>query len=208
MPHARIPAHAKESRYKADITAGALKVPESRIVADLLLQESDEAGWKDAILGQNILQARNPATAVRLTRLIRARLASMEKDLWKLVRDGTSTIASHAVLAAAIKHSPLLGDFLDFVVREQYRLFHPVLSHSLWEEYLTDCRGRDPDMSLWNESTRKRLRSPVFQSLAQAGFLENTRTLRLQPVHIAPQVIRYLYDHNETYVLRCLQVSP
>jgi hypothetical protein len=34
------------------------------------------------------------------------------------VRDGTSTVASHALLAAAIKQSPLLGDFLDLVVRE------------------------------------------------------------------------------------------
>lgn len=31
-------------RYKADITAGTLKVPESRIIADLLLQGIDEEG--------------------------------------------------------------------------------------------------------------------------------------------------------------------
>ena len=35
-------------RYKADITAGALKLPESRIVADLLLPGPDAEGWKDA----------------------------------------------------------------------------------------------------------------------------------------------------------------
>lgn len=195
-------------KYKADITAGALKIPESRIIADLLLQGIAEEGWRDAILKQNILQARNPATAIRLTRLIRGRLELMDAELWKLVRDGTSTVASHAVFAAAIKHSRLLGDFLALVVREQYRLFHPTLSRALWEDYLNDCRGRDPDMPQWNESTRKRLRSSVFQILAQAGFLENTRTLKLQPVHIAPQVLRYLQDRGEEYVLRCIQVSP
>ena len=81
------------------------------------------------------LQARHPATAVRLARLIRSRLESVDAELWKLVRDGTGTIASQALLAAAIKHSPLLGDFLDGVVREQYRLFHPILSKQLWEDY-------------------------------------------------------------------------
>jgi hypothetical protein len=195
-------------RYKADITAGALKVAESRIIADLLLRGVDEKGWTDAILKQNVLQARHPATALRLARLIRGRLVSMDADLWKLVRDGTSTVASHALLAAAIKQSPLLGDFLDLVVREQYRLFTPTLSKKLWEDYLDDCRGRDPDMPLWNESTRKRLRSSVFQILAQAGFLENTKTLKLQPVHIAPQVLRYLKDRAEDYVLCCIQVAP
>ena len=60
-----------EMRYKADITAGALKVPESRIIADLLLRGVDAEGWKDAIVKQNVLQARSPATATRLTKLIR-----------------------------------------------------------------------------------------------------------------------------------------
>jgi hypothetical protein len=195
-------------RYRADITAGALKVPESRIIADLLIRGVDEEGWNDAIIKQNVLQARNPATAIRLTRLIRSRLELMYAELWRLIRDGNSTVATHAVLAAAIKHSPLLGDFLDLIVREQYRIFSPALSHKLWEDYLNDCRGRDPDMPLWNESTRKRLRSSVFQSLAQAGFIENTKTFKLQPVHIAPQVLRYLQERNEEYVLRCIQVGP
>jgi hypothetical protein len=195
-------------RYRADITAGALKVSESRIIADLLLQGLDHEGWTHAILEENVLQARNPATAIRLARLIRGRLTLMDAGLWMLVRESTSTVASHALLAAAIKQSPLLGDFLDLVVREQYQLFSPVLLKTLWGDYLSDCRGRDPEMPQWNESTRKRLRSSVFQILAQAGFLENTRTLRLQPVHIASEVLYYLHDRHEEYVLRCIQVSP
>jgi len=155
-----------------------------------------------------VLQTRSEATAIRIGRLIRKRLELMNPDLWGLVRDGTGTVATHAVLAAAVKHSPLLGDFLDLVVREQYRLFNTALSNKLWDEYLDDCRGRDPDMPIWNESTRKRLRSSVFQILAQAGYIENTRSKRLQTVHIASQVLQYLERHNEHYVLRCIKVSP
>ena len=195
-------------RYSADITAGSLKVQESRIIADLLLRGADAKRWQDAIENQNLLQARNPATAKRLSRLIRKRLKLMDEDLWKLVRDGIGIVATHACLAAAIKHSYLLGDFLDLVVREQYRIYPPTLSKSLWVEYLEGCRGRDPDMPLWNESTRRRLRSSVFQILSQADFLENTRSLKLQPVHIAPQVLRYLEKHHEDYTLHCIQVSP
>ena len=195
-------------RYSADLTAGALKLSESRIIADLLLRGIVKEQWKDAVIKQNVLQTRNPSTAIRLARLIRGRLELMDADLWKLVRDGNSTVAAHALLAAAVKHSPLLGDFLDIVVREQYRLFRPAISYKLWDDYLVDCRGRDPDMPLWNESTRKRLRSSVFQILAQAGFIVDTKSLKLQPVHISPQVVYYLQDHEEGYVLRCIQVSP
>lgn len=198
---------AKE-RYKADITAGALKLPESRIIADLLLRQVDAEGWKDAIVTKNVLQARNPATARRLAKLIRDRLESMGPDLWKLIRDGKGDVATHAIFAAAVKRSPLLGDFLKFVVAEQYRLFSPALSPKLFADYLEGCRERDPEMPQWNESTRKRLRSSVFQMLAQAGYIENTRSLKLQTVHVADQVLRYLKAHNEDYVLRCIQVTP
>lgn len=195
-------------RYKADITAGSLKVPESRIIADLLLRGINKQDWHEAIVDQNLLQARTTETARRLTRLIRGRLETMGADLWSLVRDGAGTVATHAVLAAAVKHSSLLGDFLDLIVRDHYRLFSASLSNKSWEDYLDDCRGRDPDMPVWNESTRKRLRSSVFQILAQAGYLENTRSRKLQTVHIASQVLKYLKKYNEHYVLRCIQVAP
>lgn len=195
-------------RYRADITAGSLKLPESRIIADLLLRVVDAQGWEQAIVTENVLQVRSPATAVRLGRLIRKRLELMEPDLWRLIRDGTGTVTTHAVLAAAVKHSPLLGDFLDLVVREHYRLFSTALSKKHWNDYLDECRGRDPDMPVWNESTRKRLGSSVFQILAQAGYIDSTRSKKLQTVHIASQVVRYLEKHNEHYVLRCIQVAP
>ena len=100
------------------------------------------------------------------------------------------------------------GDFIDLVVRDQYRTFKETLSRRLWADYIQDCRGRDPEMPQWNETTRRRLRSSVFQMLAQAGYIENTRSLKLQTVHIADQVLRYLKANQEEYVLSCIQVSP
>ena len=194
-------------RYRADITAGALKVPESRIIADLLLRGLDETGWKDALYRQNVLQTRRPKTAARLTLLLRGRFTLMEPALWILIRDGSGTVATQACLAAAIKHSALLGDFLDLVVREQVARYATTLSNTVWEDYLLDCRGRDPEMPQWSAATRDRLRSSVFQILAQAGYVDNTRTLRLQPVYIASPVVHYLTTHQEGYVLRCMQVT-
>lgn len=195
-------------RYRADITAGSLKVTESRRIADLLLHEVDADGWTDAIVKRNILQARTPATARRLARLIRSRLESMGPDLWKLVRDGKGSVATHAVFAAAVKQSPLLGDFLGMVVADQYRRFGKTISNKMFADYLDGCRERDPLMPAWTEETQERIRSSVFQMLAQAGYLENTRSLKLQSVHIADQVIHCLKVNGEDYVIRCLQVAP
>ena len=187
---------------------GALKLPETRVIADLLLRHTDPQGWNEAIVTKNVLQVRNPATARRLTQLIRGRLELMGPDLWMLVRDSKGEVATQAVFASAVTHSRLLGDFLEIVVAEQYRLFSIALTNKLWDEYLQGCRERDTGMPLWSETTSRRLRSSVFQMLAQVGYVENTRSLRLQTVHVADQVLRYLTANNETYVLRCMQVKP
>ncbi len=195
-------------RYKADITAGSLKVRESRLVAGLLLQDIDDATWKFVLEEENILQTRNPATAKRMGGLLRQRLRTVNEGLWEMIRDGSTIVATHACLAASVNHSALLGDFLDLVVRKQYSLFSPALSNSVWERYIEDCRARDPEMPQWSESTIARLRSTVFQILAQAGYIESTRTLKLQTNHIATEVLRNLRDHDERYVLRCIEVAP
>ena len=194
-------------RYKAELTAGSLKVPESRVVADLLLRGVDASGWRQAMFQENVLQARSPQTAKRLRTLLRQRLQTMDADLWRMIRDASVTVATHACLAAAIKHSPLLGDFLDLVVREECRLYRESLTKKLWGDYIENCRGRDPEIPRWSDSTVARLRSSVFQILAQAGYIHDTNSLKLQAVHIAAPVLKYLEDHDEQYVLRCIQVG-
>ena len=194
-------------RYSANITAGALKVPQSRVIAGLLLRGVADRDWRKAIYKENVLQVRGPKTAKRISVLIRGRLASVETPLWKLIRDGSVVEATHGCLAAAVKSSFLLGDFLDLVVRSQFRTFKEELSLRLWSDFVEQCRGRDPDMPQWSESTITRLRSSVFTILAEAGYIDSTKARKLQAVHIVKPVLHYLEQHDEQYVLRCIQVG-
>ena len=88
-------------RYRADLTAGSVKIAETRVIADLLLHGVDESEWKQTTVKDNLLKARNPATALRLTRLSRQRLETMSPELWRMVRDGTVIVAPHAALGTA-----------------------------------------------------------------------------------------------------------
>lgn len=193
-------------RYKANITAGSLLIPESRKVAQLLLEEVGNAGWKDAIESQNILQRRSISTAMRIAALIRVRLKLMEPALWKLIVNGDSTVATHAVFASAIKHCQLLGDYLDLVVREQFNRFEDRLSIRIWDDYIVECTQRDPLMGKFPDSTAIKIRSNIHKVLVEAGYLRDVRSKILQRVEISPEVIGYLEANNENHVLRCIQV--
>ena len=196
-----------EGRYKANFTKGGLMVPESRLVADLLLRGIDAAGWRQAIEVDNALAKRSPTTASTKAMLIRARLRTMTEDLWRLVRDGSKPVATQAVFAATITYSPLIGDFMDLVVRDLYRRFEETLKPQHWDRYVEDCRSRDPGMPEWTPATLEKLRTRTYGMLTEAGYLSDSRTRTLRPLVVAPEVMQYLKEFQRDYALRCLDLG-
>ena len=180
---------------------------ESRRIAKLLLKGADEEAWQQALYIDNILQKKVPATARRMARLIRNRLELMTPELWKMVVDGGVETATQALLAAAIKHSRLLGDFLDEIAREHYRLFDKQLSINDWNRFMAEREHRDVSISKWSPSTRAKLGQVVFRILAEAKYIDSTRSLHLVPAAVVSEVSNYLSKHKETYVLRCMNVT-
>lgn len=196
-----------EGRYKANFSKGGLMVPESRLVADLLLRGIDSAGWRQAIEVDNALAKRSPTTASTKAGLIRARLRTMTQDLWRLVRDGSKPVATQAVFAATITYSPLVGDFMDLVVRDLYRRFEETLKPQHWDRYVEDCRSRDPGMPQWAAATLEKLRTRAYGMLTEAGYLSDSRTRTLRPLIMAPEVMQYLKEFHRDYALRCLDLG-
>lgn len=122
--------------YKANITAGALLVPESRKIADLMLRKVSQKEWKYEIEEKNILQKLSLSSSKRVASHIRSRLELMKPQLWQMVREGDALLSTQAVFAAAIKHCRILGDYLDLVVRRQFKKMEDKLTPALWDEFV------------------------------------------------------------------------
>jgi len=193
--------------YNGAITAGALLVSESRHIARLLLNQSSSGDWHQAIVVDNVLQKRSPASAKSQAKLIKARLSLMTPELWKIVESGSADVATQAALAAAIKHSRLLADFMDTVIRQHWQTFVPKLSTKDWADYLKSCAQVDPHINQWSDATRTKLKRIVYLILSQAGYVDGTRTLKLLPVSVIPEIHAYLIDNKETDVLRCMEIT-
>ena len=193
--------------YIANITAGALLIPESRKIADLMIREVADEEWKKAIEEENILQKLSVSSSKRVASFIKSRLGMMDSDLWKMVRDGDGILTTQALFASAIKHCRILGDYLDIVVREQFRTLEDKLTPSLWEEFVVSCKQRDSSMKDFPPSTAKKMRSVVHKILVEGGYLLSTHNWTLKRIEIMPEIMDYLRNNNETYVLKCIQVS-
>jgi hypothetical protein len=190
------------SLYNAEISAGSLMIPESRRIARLLLTHPTQAQWVDALKRDNILQKNAPATARRQARLIRNRLDTLEEEAWGMIANGSQEIATQLLLAAAIKHSKILADFLGDVYAGHLRRLEPQISPAKdWEAFLTECIHRDPDAAAFSDATKAKMRQVVLRILAEANYLESTRSPRLTPPHLHPDVVAYLNRHGQTAVL-------
>ena len=194
--------------YNAEISAGSLMLLESRRVARLLLTHPTKEQWFEALKLDNILQKKTPATARRQARLIRNRLDTLEDEGWSLIAEGSQEVATQLLFAAAIKHSRVLADFLcDVYAGHLRRLEQNISPAKDWEAFLAECVQRDPEVANFSATTKAKMLQVVLRVLAEGKFVDSTKTLRLTPPHLHPDVVRYLKRHEETTVLSTMDMT-
>lgn len=194
-------------RYKGDLIGGSLMVRESRIIAGLLLNNVTNEQWDQAIRIENQLQKRSPATAKRNAQAIRKRLECLDEEYWRMLHDGDDELATQVSLVAALGRNLLLVEFMETVVADAYMTKQDKLQVYQWEELLNERQARDEDISLWTESSRTKMGQVVFRILAEAGYLVSTRSLKLQPVRIRPELIQLMIDKHQQRLLACMEIS-
>jgi hypothetical protein len=192
-------------RYNAEISAGSLLPLESRRIAQLLLTSLDQSEWLYAIETENVLQKNTPATARRQATLLRRRLTTLDEQAWKMIVERENEVTTQMLLAAAVKHSRLLGDFMLCVYGDRQRRLEPTLATSDWEDFLAECAHHDDAIAGWSSSTKAKLFQVIVRILAEAKYLASARSMRLTPQSLHPEVRRYLSTHDENYVLDCLE---
>ena len=121
--------------------------------------------------------------------------------------EGDQELALQILLAASVKHSRLLGDFMRDVVAGHVRRFEESLAPSDWDAFLADCIQRDPAVAGWSDTTKAKLLQVVLRILAEARYLESTRSLHLTPPLLHPEAQRYLKSRSEAAVLAAMELT-
>ena len=193
--------------YDSDLIGGSLQVRESRVVADLLLQDASPEQWHEVIQQQNRLQKRAPASAKRVAQAIRKRLERLDAPFWRAIRDGDDELATQVVFCSALERNLLLVEFIETVLKDAFVTRAGVLEPYHWNEFLDERSHRDSAITTWTESSRKKMAQVVYRMLAEVGLLKSTRNMKLQNLMIRSEV-RVLLDDSYRYRLKaCLEVS-
>ncbi len=130
---------------------------------------------------------------------------TLDAPAWTLISTAESEVVNQLLLAGAIKHSQLLGDFMRNVYAAHQRRLEPTIAPLDWQDFLTECAHHDPAVAAWSDSTKAKLFQVIIRILVECKYLENGRTMKLSPRSLHPVVRRYLFERHETYVLDCLE---
>ena len=193
--------------YDSDLIGGSLQVRESRIVADLLLQDASPEQWHEVIQQQNRLQKRAPASAKRVAQAIRKRLERLDAPFWRAIRDGDDELATQVVFCSALERNLLLVEFIETVLKDAFVTRAGVLESYHWNEFLDERSHRDSTITTWTESSRKKMAQVVYRMLAEVGLLKSTRNMKLQNLMIRSEVRVLLDDSYRNRIKACLEVS-
>lgn len=196
-----------EFSYDSDLIGGSLLVRESRVIAELLLLNADEEGWKQVIQTQNSLQKRSPATAKRQAGALRKRLERLDEPFWRALRDGDDELATQVAFVAALERNLLLVEFIETVLRDAFILQAESLAPYQWLDFLEDRAHRDPAIEGWAESSKIKMGQVVFRILREVGLLQKGRTLKLQHILVRPEVNMLLQDSRRDRIQACLNVG-
>jgi Putative inner membrane protein (DUF1819) len=179
------------SLYNAEISAGSLLIPESRRIAEFMLSQPSAQAWEEAIVRDNILQ-KKPATAKRQSNLIRKRLQNLNAQGLQLIVQSDAELCGQLLMAAALRHSQLMADFMRDVYAVDLRQLERKLSHRQWDTFLTECAHRDDGVNTWATSTRLKLFQVIVRILVEAKFLDSTKNMQLTPPMLHPRLHTYL----------------
>lgn len=178
---------------------------ESRKLAAFLLTFPDEKTLRHALLEENILQKKTPSTALRQAKLIRDRLNTLDTIALEMIANREQEVSIQLLLVAALKHSQLLADFIADVYIQRQRQMDLTIQTSDWENYLVDCTNRDMSVAEWSQSTYAKLFEVIRRILVETKYLENSRTMKITPQSLHPDVKRYLVSHEEQDLIRLLE---
>ena len=193
--------------YDSDLIGGSLLVRESRLIAELLLANADDADWKQAIQVENRLQKRSPATAKRQSSALRKRLERLDQPFWRALQDGDDELTTQVAFVAALERNLLLVEFVETIVQDAFSLRAENLAQYQWTDFLEGRSLRDPAIEDWTEVSKKKMGQVVFRMLAEVGLLQSTRSLRLQHILVRLEVNVLLEDSRRDRIKACLNVS-
>ncbi|EHH1264390.1 DUF1819 family protein [Vibrio vulnificus] len=197
---------SEHKKYLGDLIGGSLMINEAQLIAELLLSEPNKEQWDEAIVEQNILQKRSPASAKRNAATIKKRIANLGNKFLSALVKANHEEAAQLMMAATLMNSPLLADFMRTVVMDAKRMYRENIDMKDWEYFWEDKCRIYPDFADMSEASTYKIAQVAFKVMTDGGFLESTKTKLLTNIYITPDVRDLLVEMDRDDIIQAMEI--
>jgi hypothetical protein len=181
----------QEQDYRLGFTAVSLRPELARIIAEAFIACRDWDLAKQRVLADNALQARSPASAIRMEREFRQRAQSLTLPQIEILASAPLDSRRSMAWLSVLKHCTFLFDFAAQVLRGKIADLDPVIRPSDYENFVAAQAGDHPQLASLSASTREKIRRVTKTILREAGILDDTgAVLALQRPVLPPDVLK------------------
>lgn len=75
-----------------------------------------------------------------------------------------------------------------------------------WDEFLVERAHRDDSITTWADGSKRKMGQVVYRMLTEVGVLESSRSRKLQPLLLRPEVKSLLETYQHDRLSECLRL--
>ena len=191
-----------QDHYNGGLTREQFLFFEIRVVAGLVMQEKSREEILSEIFAENLLQFPTERMIKSITTTCFKRIDALDShELVSYLVTSSSEVAKQINLYAIMCENSIVYDFMTEVIGEKYRSQELDFSAKDVNVFFMELAEKVPAVNGWSESTIKKLTQVLVRFLVECEYLENTRSDKLMPVYLYPELEAVIRGNGDTSAL-------
>lgn len=164
-------------KYKLSLTAAALSVSESVIIAEVYCKCRDWNQTKQIVNENNLLQSRTRSRTVRTARELIQRLELLTDSQLELLVDGNLAEQKYLLWLAVCKTYEFIKEFANEVLHEKFLSRSLKITDLDYDSFFNRKAGWNDDLEKIAASTSQKIRRVTFLMMREAGLITDDNTI-------------------------------
>ncbi|PWA10013.1 DUF1819 domain-containing protein [Pueribacillus theae] len=195
----------KEWKYRSTIKTRPFFYLETKKMAELLLQELDEAQLRQIVIQENLFQMKTENRRKEVANTILRRLELLDAFLLQQIAHGDTATSKLLVLYSILKTDRLFYEFMNEVFREKVSVLDMKLTNRDFSTFFENKRQQSETVASWKDYTFYKLQQVYIRILFEAGLLKTQKEPReMLNGMINMKVKEHLLMHGEQIYVEIL----
>jgi hypothetical protein len=185
-----------DRRYAFSFITGALFVPETVAVAELLAAGKDWPTIRESVSNENLLKLKTSGSRVRILREIRYRLQEFDSEELDYFSAAGSRDQRLMLLLSISRRFAFVREFIEEVVRPKALSLETHLIPGDFVRFF-DLKGADaPEVDELTPKSHDKVRQVMVRMLAEGGLLNSTSEMGIQRPSPGTRLIHLIAKKN------------